>query len=263
MLGSSPVPDALEFETEAPTLKEGLIESLEDYIQQHPDLGLLVIDTLKKIRDTPRGKESAYGIDYKEVGVLKAFADRHNICLLVLHHNRKQADDTDPFNQINGTTSIMAAADTIFVMTRKHRSDSQTKLSITGRDINSENLILSFDPNSCFWHSMGNEDQLTQQKKRQSYEIDSVVITIRKLLCEKPAGWSGTMSQLMEEGKQLTGTQLADNSRQLSAKLNSLDPLLLTYDEILHTKKSKGSGGAVHTIRYKATNHKNDLLIVE
>lgn len=37
-----------------------------------------------------------YASDYKEISALKALADKYSICILLIHHLRKQAAD-DPF----------------------------------------------------------------------------------------------------------------------------------------------------------------------
>ena len=42
---------------------------------------------------------------------MKALADKYNICILLIHHLRKQAAD-DPFQQIAGSNGLMGASDT-------------------------------------------------------------------------------------------------------------------------------------------------------
>lgn len=81
-------PPGFDFATMTPTLSTGLIDVLEGYIKQHPDTGLIVIDTLQKVRDVG-GSKDIYGKDYADVGTLKKFADAHNIALLLIHHLRK------------------------------------------------------------------------------------------------------------------------------------------------------------------------------
>lgn len=250
LLDGNPAPDRFDFANEARPLGEGLIESLEDYIKKNPDLGILVIDTLQKIRGTVNSKESAYGADYREIGMLKGFADRHNICLLLVHHLRKAGDDGDPFNRISGTNGIMGAADTIMVMTREKRSDKQTTLSLTGRDVDSKELVLSFEPDTCLWQVLGDADWLTEQRKRLAYQSDPLVMTVKGLLKENPGGWSGTMSELMEEGKRLANTLLAESPRKLSSRLAKTEEQLFSYDKILHEKGKNGTGSATHYFRY-------------
>ena len=68
----------------------------------------MVLDT-QKVRCV-NGSGMAYGSDYEDAGALKALADRNGICLLVIHHLRKMADD-DPFNRLSGTNGLAGAAE--------------------------------------------------------------------------------------------------------------------------------------------------------
>ena len=73
-----PFPDGLEIAIDAPALGEGFIEYVEEFLSDHPETKLIIIDTFVKIRGIPSGKESAYAIDSREAGTLKKFADQHN-----------------------------------------------------------------------------------------------------------------------------------------------------------------------------------------
>ena len=48
----------------------------------HPAIGLVVIDTLQRIR-AAGNKTNPY---YQDIGVLKDLADRHYIAVLLIHH---------------------------------------------------------------------------------------------------------------------------------------------------------------------------------
>ena len=60
--------------------------------------------------------------DYRDIGVLKALADRHRIAVLLIHHLRKLNDD-DPMNMISGTTGLSGATDSNFVLRRSKRGE--------------------------------------------------------------------------------------------------------------------------------------------
>ena len=133
--------EGLQFSTLASTIGNGLEQQLEDAKKKLPELKLIVIDTLQKIRRTTDAK---YGSDYNDLGVLKSVADRLGLAILLIHHTRKERD-TDPFNMISGTTGIIGCADGSFVLTRESRSDKTGKLYCTGRDIESAELSLRFE----------------------------------------------------------------------------------------------------------------------
>ena len=245
-------PDNCNFLLTAPDLGNGLIESLDGYVSEKPETGLIVVDTLQKVRAPANGKESAYGADYREVGALKKFADKRGICVLLVHHLRKMVDDLDPFNMISGTNGIMGAADTSFVLTRKARTDKETKLSYTGRDIDQGEVVMSFNKSDYKWHILGNAEEIEEKHAEEEYEQDPIVLTIKKLLKQSPAGWSGTMNDLLEAGKHFAGTYLAATARDLANKVKALTPSLWNYDKIVHERAKNGGGGGRHHF-YTAT----------
>ena len=94
--------EKLHFATVANKIGNGLDEQLEYFMREHPDTKLIIIDTMQKIREVG-GEAYSYASDYEIIGKLKQFADKHSICVLTVHHTRKQpAGDT--FEMISGTT---------------------------------------------------------------------------------------------------------------------------------------------------------------
>ena len=250
LLDGEPAPDWLHFATNAPPVDNGLFDTLDKFLKEHKDTGLVVIDTLQKVRGASGGKEGAYAADYREVGGLKSFADQNNLCLLLAHHLRKMKDDGDPFNMISGTNGIMGAADTTMVLTKEKRGDDTATLSVVGRDVESIDLVLRFDKESCKWRNMGDADAFAERQARREYQENPIVEVIKKLVEQSPEGWSGTAQELLDAGRYITGTSLSPTARDLSSKLKRLDKPLLEYDGIVHTRASHGTGGGKHRFSY-------------
>lgn len=250
VLAGKRAPQNFDYAISALDIGNGLMEQLENYVKSHKETGLIVIDTLQKVRAPSSGKENQYSADYRETACLKRFADRHNICLLLVHHLRKMSDDSDPFNRISGTNGIMGAVDTAMVLSREKREDTKTTLSITGRDIESSETILEFDKNQYKWCVMGDSATVRAQQAFQDYNNNPIVMTIKKLLMQSPAGWSGTMQDLLEAGKVLCNTYLDYTTRGLSSKVKSLDKQLYDYDNIIHSRVKHGTGGGKHKFYY-------------
>ena len=85
------------------------------YLKDYPDSRLIVIDTLQKVRTA--SKDNAYASDYGDISLIKDFADRHSLAVIVVHHIRKQ-NDSDVFNKVSGTTGLTGSADATFVLER-------------------------------------------------------------------------------------------------------------------------------------------------
>ena len=249
LLAGKNAPAGFHFATAAHDMDNGLFDELEGFLKAHQKTGLVIIDTLQRVRGAVHGKEGAYAADYREVGGLKAFADRHGIAVLLVHHLRKMADDSDPFNRISGTNGLMGAADTALVLTKEKRGDENATLSIVGRDVESSDTALRFNKDTCRWENLGDADWFAEQQARVEYQESGIVRTIKKLL-EQGGEWTGTAQQLLEAGRFIARTSLADSARALTNKLKGLDNLLLEYDGIAHERKGNGSGGGRHRFYY-------------
>ena len=139
--------DNLLFAVYAKQLGVGLEEQLKKFVREHPNTKLIIIDTLQKIREAG-GDKYSYANDYEVVGKLKRLADDCGVCLLLVHHTRKQQAD-DKFDMISGTNGLLGAADGAFIMQKKRRTDNTALLDIVGRDQPDQELTLEFNRERC------------------------------------------------------------------------------------------------------------------
>ena len=221
----------------APTLEDNLIKRLDEELDDHPNVKLVIIDTLQKIRGSSRKNELAYATDYREIGALKEFADRRKICILLIHHLRKEVDAEDVFNMISGSTGIMGVADTTFIIYKKQRMDHGAVLSMTGRDIRQAELEVHFDESTCTWQRIGDASEQALKRRKAEYDNNPLVKTIRQLLKESPFGWRGTASELLQKVYDITDVEYLGGSAALGKNLASLDADLYIIDKIKHTIK--------------------------
>lgn len=143
-------PDNLYFAVTSGLIGGGLEEQITDFLTEHPATKLVIIDTLQKVRDSKgsAGKAGMYGNDYDDISSIKRIADGFNIAILLVHHLRKLQDSDDPFNDVSGSTGIIGAADTNFILRRK-RSGNVATLLVSGRDVEYQELTLQF--NDLVW----------------------------------------------------------------------------------------------------------------
>ena len=140
LVGSEDTPEKLILQTECQSIGQGLEEQITSFLYNHSDTGLVVIDTLQKVRSCDQSG-SMYASDYKDVSALKSLADKYGICILLIHHLRKESAD-DVFNRISGTTAISGAVDSSFTLVEDRRGSGKAKLSCIGRDIEYRELSL-------------------------------------------------------------------------------------------------------------------------
>lgn len=152
------VPKNFYYATSWPALDVGGLERLRNFLEEHPDVQLVIIDTLARIRSAPDRRETnAYQLDYKELTKVKTLADDHKIGIVVLHHLRKQVGfKTDVLERISGTTALAGAADTTMVLERDRDAD-QGIIYVTGRDVAEQKLSALFDLDVGGWSILGDE----------------------------------------------------------------------------------------------------------
>ena len=180
----------LHFAITSKKLGEGLEDQLEEFIDKHPNTRIIIIDTLQKIRQGGNDTYS-YANDYECVGNLKKFADRTEICLLIVHHTRKQ-QASDKFDMISGTTGILGCADGAFILQKEKRTDSTATLDIVGRDQCDQKLYLVKNQEKLFWDLDHAETELWKSPP------DPIVLKISEFITNENPKWSGTASELVE-----------------------------------------------------------------
>lgn len=205
--------DKFFFAVEAKSLKDGLDLQMENFIKEHPDTKLIIIDTLQKIREVG-GDKYSYASDYEIMTKLKTFGDRHNIGILVVHHTRKM-ESSDTFDMISGTQGLLGAADGAFVMQKEKRTENKAILEISGRDQQDQKLQLKFDVERCIWELEKTETELWKAPPDPLLEAVSRVLTL-----ENPR-WEGTATELVAL---LDGIEIATNviTRKLNVKADEL-----------------------------------------
>ena len=187
LVGSEEATERLVMQTECSGIGQGLEEQLTSFLYQHPDTGLIVIDTLQKVRSNDQNN-SMYASDYKEISALKALADKYNICILLIHHLRKQAAD-DPFQQIAGSNGLIGASDTSWVMQRKRMSQTASIL-VTGRDM--DNKTLRLHEENCVW--ILDEEESTEQIVAKA--VPGYIWKVADYI-DSVGTWQGTATELL------------------------------------------------------------------
>lgn len=230
-------------------LGHGLFEQLEQFLKQNPKTQLIVIDTFQRIRAEAKRGESIYTTDYKEAGQLKSFADEHKICIVLVHHTKKARDISDTFANISGTMGLTGAADTMIVMHKESREDENTKLSLTGRDIEMQNYQMRFNKDCYRWHILGTSEEVEEMQAIEEYNKNPIVLTVKKLLEQNKDGWTGSASEIIQYGKYFR-IQIYGDSQKVGRNIVKLQDMLYQQDNILYEPVKNGSGAKKHRFYY-------------
>jgi len=231
-------PKGMYYSIKAPTLdKMKLITYLAQQLDENPKIKLIVIDTLQKVRSQAVNKTTSdYANDYKELSILKEFADDNKLAILLVHHSRKMADPNDPFNNILGSTGIQGVLDTMIVLYKAKRGDENTTIEMTGRDIPSSSTIISIDNRqdvgSFLWDVIGTPEEQQALKEKREYEDNPLVRTITMLLEKNPMGWKGKATMLMNAVYDVTGQPYGGTCASLGREVQNLKARLYSKSGI-------------------------------
>jgi hypothetical protein len=161
------VPSGIEFELHWPRLDHGGLKHLEEYLEAHPNVRLVVVDTWAKVSPLSQSRQrSQYEGDYEALTPLKHIADRYRVSILAVHHLRKMSAD-DVLDEITGSIGVTGAVDGALILKRE-RGQGEATLFVTGRDIEHEQqFALTFDPTTALWTLVGNAEEFKRTKERQ------------------------------------------------------------------------------------------------
>ena len=205
MFGVEGTPN-LHFAVYAKQLGNGLDEQLEQFVKEHPDTRLIIIDTLQKIRELG-GEAYSYADDYQIVGRLKQFADKYGVCMMVVHHTRKTPAG-DKFEMISGTTGLLGCADGAFVLRKEKRTDNTAVLDVVGRDQPDQTIYLTRDEERLLWCFDHADRELWKEKP------DALLEALSKIITAESPFWQGSATELIAA----TGMEMQPNA--LTKRLN-------------------------------------------
>lgn len=155
------------FSSDVYKLDGGLLGVVSDFKRDHPDLKLVVFDTLTYVR-SDSGSGNIYKKDYDELMPVQKFALENHVSVLLVHHRNKK--DEGGYNSISGSNGIAGVCDDIYELVRPDRGKPDAKLVISGRDVCPVTIEMTQDGNGV-WHAV--EDGEHKEK-----HIDPVVIDV-------------------------------------------------------------------------------------
>ena len=227
----------LHFATHAGQVGQNLDKQLQNFLREHPDTVLVIVDTLQKVREmTTEGY--SYASDYDVMTNLKQLADSYNICLLLVHHTRKQPAG-DNFEMISGTNGLLGGSDGALLMKKENRTDLTATLELSSRDQPEQKLYITKNPESLIWELDHAETETWKEPP------DLILEAVAKLVTPQAPYWEGTPTELV------TALNLPDQSNRLTRHLNVKAGRLMEEYGIAYENKARHTGRRI-TLRYAA-----------
>ena len=243
-------PSGLRFTTMCGKLGEGLETQILDAIRDFPQTKLIIIDTLQKVRNTANaaGKSGIYANDYDDISSIKRIADENKIAIILVHHLRKMKDNSDPFNEISGSTGITGAADTNLIL-KRDRGKDRGILLVNGRDVEFQKYVLGFENQK--WSLIERKDAEDIRKE----EIPRFLFRLVAFMKNQKT-WSGTATELTT---QMNESETSVNV--VSKLLAHFSEEVLVPNSITYSTKRTGKSRLIF-LQNDAYDDNDDLLSI-
>jgi|AGTN01.1.fsa_nt_gi RecA-family ATPase len=154
----------LQLSCSIPRFDEGGMQYLERWLNSNPQCRLVIIDTLSRFSPAPHHRMNAYDNDSRVLGEIQKLAISRQIALVLITHLRKQPS-TNVLEQVMGSTGITGAADAVWLL-KRGKGENGGILSITGRDLEEQELAVEFDKATCQWAAKGDATKYQLGKER-------------------------------------------------------------------------------------------------
>lgn len=171
-----------------------------------------------------------YANDYKEMSEIKSFADKYNMAIIVIHHMKK-GYESDSFNKVSGTNGITGTVDTMITLEKENRANETTLLSVNGRDVEYNQYIIKFNPDSCKWEMVSTYEENKQIQEEYIYYNEPLVYIIRNKLLKDKNIWRGTYKEISAMLQEKFSDYI--DTKVNASRIKPLLPLLKKYDGII------------------------------
>jgi hypothetical protein len=226
-----PVPHRLHLATEWPRASDGGVAAIRDWIDDHPEARLIIVDVLAMFKAVAKSKDQTlYEADYLAIKELQSLAMKTGVAIVVVHHTRKSGAEADPFEKVSGTLGLSGAADTTIIL---DRDQNGCTLYGRGRDIEEIETAVQFDRVTCKWHALGEASEVRRTDERGTI-----------------------LTALADAGEAMSPTEIADATGMPNQNIRQLLVSMAKAGEVVKA----GRGRYVHP-RSQSTPDHNDHKI--
>ncbi len=139
LLGNAPASERFHAFTDWPRGMDAARAAWQ-WCAAHPDVRLIVVDTLARVRPPRMRGGNGYDEDTAAMIPWQRIAEHFTVAVVIVHHDRK-AEAGDFIDAVSGTHGLAGVADTTLVLDRA-RMEDYGRLRLTGRDVQERELVL-------------------------------------------------------------------------------------------------------------------------
>lgn len=214
--------------TWAKKIGEGLEEQLKEFVADHPNTSLIVIDTLKLVRTLGPNMKS-YDDDYEFGIALTRLAHQLGVCIIAVHHTTKKEYE-NLFDKLSGTKGLYGSVDGGIILEKTEAFSQKANLHFQGRDQVETMLEIEKDLNTLQWLFINESAELWREPPDPILDAVATIVSV-----DRP-DWSGTATELVA----LLNINIKPN--QLSVRLNVNAQRMSDEHNIYYTNTRTHSG---------------------
>ena len=235
-----PVPDNFYLDTETDNLEDGFIDQIKNYLDQDPNIGVIVVDVFAIIRSKQdaKNKENEYQHSYRDIIPLNNLAQERHISIILVCHDRKMVDENDPFSNILGSTGLQGAVSQMIVMFRKRKGEPIT-IAIKGKTIDALPVLTTNLEEGQWKLVAGSPEELEAEARYQEF-IKSDIRVACDLIAEQ-GGFKGSCSGFIDAATDI-GYPIVQTAKEVGYFLNKNRALFLKYDMVQIRVINNGNG---------------------
>ena len=245
-LAEESVSEKFYLDTETDMLGHGFIEQIESYLEQDPEIGIVVIDVFQIIRSKSKSvKETEYEHAYRDIAPLNALAQKHHIAIILVCHDRKGVNPDDPFENILGSTGLLGAATQMIVMFQRKKSDP-IHISIKGKTIDGQpELNVKMDKGK--WSVVEGVNSADREKEEQNREyMESDIRRAVISIVQKEGEWRGRCSELISHAIDEYDIPIVDTAKYVGGFLHRQSGRFMKNDGIKVKIVKNGTGPSIY-----------------
>lgn len=247
ILKDKPVPENFYIDSSTNKIDAGFVDQIEAYLQEDPDIGVVVVDVFAIIRtDAKSSRESEYEHAYRDISPLNDLARKYHISIILVTHDRKAVDPDDAFSNILGSTGIQGAAGQMIVMFRRKKGDP-IHISVKGKAIDGNpELNVKFEEAEWTVVDVASDAESERRRALEQYRSSEIRAAVLKVL-EGPGKWSGRASELILDAAQCD-FGLTWPAKEIGGFLSKNIGLFKREDDINIEIIQNGTGGRKYRI---------------
>lgn len=239
-------------------LTEGLCKQISLELDRHPDIELVIIDTLQLVTPSKQRGDDAYASAYAMLNTIRPFWQDRGIGFLLIHHTRKKTiNDVDPFETFLGSQALTGATDAMYIINTK-KDDDFSDFYGRGRDFEEVSLAIRRDQDTCRWISLGTSENMQQVKEMQEYDEDPIVKVIRNIVRQKNGRpHQVLLKDIRQQVVEQYGVPAGTSAKNFGTMVRELTGKLYMYDGIVINPLGKKTINGVNGTWYEVMSEEN------